>query len=109
MIAAAMIALLACGVFFQLVAAVGLVRFPDLYCRLHVTCLNDTLGSPLILAAAAVHSGASLVTAKLVVLIGLLYLTSPLVGHLLSRAALEAGIRPAGLDDGGGSVDAARD
>lgn len=89
------LALLGCGLFFQLAGAVGLVRFPDLYCRLHVTCLNDTLGGPLVLVAAAAQCGWTLTTAKLCLVIALLYLTSPLVAQLLSRAALEAGVRPA--------------
>ncbi len=93
---AAIAALLAGGVFFQLVAAVGFVRFPDVYCRLHVTCINDTLGGPLVLLAAALFTGATLASAKLVLAVALLYLTSPLVGHLLSRAALEAGVEPVG-------------
>ncbi|MBI4564723.1 MAG: monovalent cation/H(+) antiporter subunit G [Planctomycetes bacterium] len=86
--------LFATGLFFQLVASVGLVRFPDLYCRLHVVGVTDTLGGPLVLLGAAFHLGFSLTAFKLLLAIGFLYLTCPLVGHMLARAAMEAGHAP---------------
>lgn len=85
------VALLAAGLFFQLVAAVGLIRFPDVYCRLHVVGINDTLGAPLILIGAAVWLGATLPALKILLAVAFLYLTSPLVSHLLSWAAVESG------------------
>jgi multicomponent Na+:H+ antiporter subunit G len=86
--------LLAGGLFFQLVAAVGIVRFPDLYCRLHVVGVLDTLGGPLTLLAAATYLMPELISLKLLLAVGFLYMTSPLVGHMLSRAALEGGSEP---------------
>jgi multicomponent Na+:H+ antiporter subunit G len=86
--------LLAAGLFFQVVAATGFVRFPDVFCRLHVTCLTDTLAGPLVLLAAAVWLGPSLVAGKILLAVVFLYFTSPLLGHLLSRAALQSGLRP---------------
>lgn len=86
------IGLLAAGFLFLLVAALGLTRFQDLYMRLHVTGIVDSIGAPLIFLAAAAHTGLSWTSAKLVLAIGILYLTSPLVGHMLGRAAVEAGI-----------------
>jgi len=83
-------ALLAVGIFFLLVAAIGLIRFPDVYSRLHVTGVMDTLGAPLILLAAAVHLGPSLDAAKLLLAIVFLYVTSPLVAHLLAKATYES-------------------
>ena len=95
------------GLFFMLVAAVGFVRFPDVFCRLHVTAILDTLGAPLVLLGAAIVTGLTLTSAKLVLGILFLFTTSPLVGHLLSVAALESGYRAAGsesADDGDGSA-----
>lgn len=88
------IGLVVAGVFFQVVAAVGLVRFRDLYSRLHVVCITDTLGVPLVMTGVALHVGPSLTAGKLLLAIAFLFLTSPLVGHLLSRAALESGLEP---------------
>jgi multicomponent Na+:H+ antiporter subunit G len=94
------LALLACGVGFMLVAAVGFLRLPDAFCRLHVTGILDTLGAPLVLLAAAIWAGPTLTAGKLV--LGLLFLltTSPLVGHLLSRAALRARTRSIAVPPG---------
>jgi len=83
------------GLFFLVVGAVGIVRLPDLFSRLHVTGVLDTLGVPLILIGIAVHLGPRLVSGKLLLATVFLSVTSPLVGHLLARAALEAGHEPA--------------
>jgi multicomponent Na+:H+ antiporter subunit G len=92
-------ALIAAGLFFLAVAAIGFSRLPDVFCRLHVNGVVDTLGGPLILIGVAVHLGPQLVALKL--LLGGLFLaiTSPLVGHLLARAALEAGHQPEVIED----------
>jgi multicomponent Na+:H+ antiporter subunit G len=92
-------ALIAAGLFFLAVAAIGFARLPDVFCRLHVNGVVDTLGGPLILIGVAVHLGPQLVALKL--LLGGLFLaiTSPLVGHLLARAALEAGHQPEVIED----------
>jgi multicomponent Na+:H+ antiporter subunit G len=91
--------LLAAGVFFLAVGAVGFMRLPDVFCRLHVTGVLDTLGAPMIMLGTAVYLGASIVSLKLVLGIVFLVATSPLVGHLLARAALEAGHQPGVIED----------
>ncbi|HUG27955.1 MAG TPA: monovalent cation/H(+) antiporter subunit G [Gemmatimonadales bacterium] len=91
--------LLGTGISFVAVGAIGFVRLPDVFCRLHVTGVMDTLGAPLILLGVAVQLGAQLVSLKLLLVIVFLVLSSPLVGHLLARAALEAGHRPQRLED----------
>jgi multicomponent Na+:H+ antiporter subunit G len=45
------------GAVFTLVAALGILRFPDLYSRSHAASKAGTLGSGLLLAALALHSG----------------------------------------------------
>jgi len=92
-------AIIGIGLFFMLVAAIGFVRLPDLFSRFHVTGVLDTLGAPLVLLGVAVWIGPSLTAGKLVLAIVFLYVTGPLVGHLLSRAAIEAGYRPNVIDD----------
>jgi multicomponent Na+:H+ antiporter subunit G len=87
------------GVFFVLVAAIGFTRLPDVFCRLHVTGVIDTLGAPLILLGTALHIGPELAAGKLVLGLAFIAITSPLVGHLLARAALEAGHRPGVIED----------
>lgn len=87
-------ACIAIGLFFLLVGALGILRFRDLFSRLHVTGVLDTLGVPLVLLGVAIHLGPRLVSAKLLLATVFLAVTSPLVGHLLARAALEAGEQP---------------
>lgn len=91
--------LLGTGVFFLLVGSIGFARLPDVFCRMHVTGVLDTLGAPLIMAATAVYLGLSLVSLKLVLALLFLAVTSPLVGHLLARAALEAGHEAGMIED----------
>jgi multicomponent Na+:H+ antiporter subunit G len=88
------------GAFFLVVAAIGFARLPDVFCRLHVNGVIDTLGAPLVLFGSAVFVGANLVSAKLLLAIAFLVVSSPLVGHLLARAALEAGHEPGVIEEG---------
>lgn len=86
--------LVAAGVFFLGVGALGFVRLPDVFCRVHVIGVIDTLGAPLVMLGAAVLVGGGLVSVKLLLATLFLIATSPLMGHLLSRAALESGYSP---------------
>lgn len=91
------IALFAVGLFFIVVAAIGFCRLPDLYCRMHVTGILDTFGVPVVLLGLTVYNlanGEVITAGKLMLMIIFLYLTSPLIGHLLGRAALEFGYAP---------------
>jgi multicomponent Na+:H+ antiporter subunit G len=83
------------GLFFLLIAAIGFVRLPDVFCRLHITGVVDTLGVPLMLLGVAVYLGPQLTSGKLILALIFLFLTSPLVGHLLASSALQAGQMPA--------------
>lgn len=93
------VVLLGTGLFFLVVATIGFVRLPDVFSRLHVMGIIDTLGVPLVLLAGTVHLWPGLPAVKLV--LGLLFIaiTSPLVGHLLARAALVAGHQPGMIED----------
>jgi multicomponent Na+:H+ antiporter subunit G len=82
------------GVFFLAIGALGFLRLPDVFCRLHVTGVLDTLGAPLILLGSAVYIGPGLVALKLLLGTIFISITGPLVGHLLARAALESGHEP---------------
>jgi multicomponent Na+:H+ antiporter subunit G len=93
----------AVGIFFVAIGALGFLRLPDIFCRLHVTGVMDTLGAPLIMLGAAISLGPRLVSLKLLFGIVFLVATSPLLGHLLARAALEAGLKPRVIEDDTGS------
>jgi multicomponent Na+:H+ antiporter subunit G len=78
---------------FLLVGALGLVRLPGVFNRMHSTTEATTLGASSALLAAALHfrSGASL-TAVLAILF--LFATAPVGAHLISRAAFEEDMKP---------------
>ena len=83
--------LMIAGSVFCLLAAIGIVRLPDLYTRLHAAAKAGPLGTGLILLGAGVADGDGFVLLR--VLIGFLFLvlTTPIAAHLLARAAMHAG------------------
>lgn len=84
------------GTFFILSASIGIVRFPDLYTRLHAATKASTLGISLILIAAFLflYVEHSLVSGKLILAILFLFLTNPVSAHMISRAAHRNGVKP---------------
>ena len=76
------------GSFFLVAGAVGLVRLPDFYARMHAAGLTDTGGAGLILLGLMVQGGISLVTAKLALILVFLWFTSPAACHALAKASL---------------------
>ncbi len=87
-------ACLLAGSFFSLVGALGLVRMPDFYTRMHSASVTDTLGAGLILLGLMLQAGLTLVTAKLIMLGLLIFFTSPASSHALARAAMLRGLQP---------------
>jgi multicomponent Na+:H+ antiporter subunit G len=86
--------LLAAGGVFCVVGGIGLIRMPDFYTRVHAASVTDTLGAGLMLAGLVVQAGLTLISAKLAILLLLIFFTSPSATHALARAALTRGIRP---------------
>ncbi len=87
------ILLLAGGV-FSIIGAVGLLRMPDFYTRLHAASVTDTLGAGLLLAGLLLQAGFTLVAVKLLFLALFIFFTSPAAAHALARAALDRGLSP---------------
>ena len=87
--------LLVCaGVFFYFAGTVGLLRFPDAYCRLHALTKADNLGLGFVVAG-LVCRAASWNTGLLLVLTWVLSLSaSAAVCHLLGQAGLREGVAP---------------
>jgi len=82
------------GLFFLLVAAIGMVRLPDVFARSHAVGLTDTMGAFFMLVGLAIYEGLSLNSLKILVVLSLLYLLNPVVTHATIRAALRAGVKP---------------
>lgn len=76
------------GGFFCVVGALGLVRMPDFYTRMHAASVTDTLGAGLILFGLILQAGLTLVMAKLLIIVLLIAFTSPTATHALAKAAM---------------------
>jgi len=74
------------GAGFTLIAAIGIVRLPDLLTRMHASTKAGTLGSILVLAALGVVFAEGPVIAKTVATILFLLLTAPIAAHMIGRA-----------------------
>jgi len=74
---------------FALIAAVGILRLPDVLTRMHASTKAGTLASALILVALALQFQEIGVTAKAIAGILFLMLTAPLAAHMLGRSAVE--------------------
>ncbi|MBL8367150.1 MAG: monovalent cation/H(+) antiporter subunit G [Candidatus Accumulibacter sp.] len=85
--------LLAGGVFCS-IGALGLLRMPEFYTRLHAASVTDTLGAGLVLLGLILQAGLTLVAVKLVIIGLLLFFTGPVAAHALAKAALNRGLKP---------------
>lgn len=93
------------GIFFNLLAGIGLLRFPDVYTRLHAGTKCTTFGSIFLIGSVvligmrmwwehdvngsvlAIHSAAALIA---------ILLTNPVGAHAIARAAHRSGVKPVG-------------
>jgi multicomponent Na+:H+ antiporter subunit G len=82
------------GLFFLIVAAIGVIRLPDVYSRSHAVSLTDSLGASLMLVGIAFHEGLDTNTLKILVVLALLYILNPVIAHATIRAALRSGLKP---------------
>jgi multicomponent Na+:H+ antiporter subunit G len=82
------------GDVFCVIGAIGLLRMPDVYTRMHAASVIDTLGAGFILLGLMLQSGFTLVAAKLVMVGLLIFFASPTATHALARAAMARGLQP---------------
>lgn len=82
------------GVIFNFFGTVGLLRFPEIYSRMHAITKSSTLGVICILLGSFVYFIAEegIVSAKLLLGIVFLFLTAPVGAHMIARAAYRTGI-----------------
>jgi multicomponent Na+:H+ antiporter subunit G len=95
--------LLLIGLIFVLAGVVGVLRLPDFYARLHATSKCDTLGLGFVVAGVALHTGLTLTTGKILLIIVLVGVVNATAAHALGRAAYRSGLAP--WTTGGGGRD----
>jgi len=97
--------LLGIGIFFNVLAGVGLLRFPDVYTRLHAGTKCTTFGSIFICGSVVIlglkmwyqgsTDGSVLAIHTVGALVAIL-LTNPTGAHAIARAAHKSGVKPVG-------------
>jgi len=86
--------LILAGAVFFLAGTVGLLRFPDVFTRLHALTKADNVGLGLVVAGLALQAESWAATGKILLIWLLVLLASASVAHLVARTALRKGIRP---------------
>lgn len=87
-------ALILAGTFFLLAAALGMLRFPDAYTRLHAATKLVTLGGLGIFGGAALAFVSAQATERVLLVAAFFLLTAPISGYMIAHAAYLRGIRP---------------
>lgn len=82
------------GLFFFTTASLGLLRFPDFYCRLHATGKGDTLGTLLMVIGFIIYEGVHLLSVKFILIPLFLFMASPTVTHSIGRAGVTCDVEP---------------
>ncbi|QTA86250.1 monovalent cation/H(+) antiporter subunit G [Desulfonema magnum] len=91
---------LICGLIFFFGGAVGIIRFPDFYSRLHPAGKLDTMGLLMTMLAMALYSlhdfcvASVLTSLKIILIVVFVFITSPTATHAIVDAGVRAGLEP---------------
>lgn len=86
--------LFAIGTVVLFVGAIGVLRMPTLFTRMHAASMTESLGAIAVLGGLMLQAGLSLATVKLLAILLFLLLTSPTSSYALANAAWMADRRP---------------
>lgn len=75
------------GSFFIMLAALGILKFPDLYTRMHAASKAVSFGSGLMLLATVLYFKSGFVALEAILIILFIFLTTPVASHMISRVA----------------------
>lgn len=78
------------GFLLMIVSAIGVLRLPDFFSRLHASSIGETLGITLAGIGFVIYEGLDLVSLKILIIIAALFLVNPVGTHLIGKAALHA-------------------
>ncbi|MBE0700195.1 MAG: monovalent cation/H(+) antiporter subunit G [Acholeplasmataceae bacterium] len=82
-----MIILLGGGTFFFFVGVVGLLRMPDVFCRMHATTKCDTMGTGMVFLGLMLWQGIGFITLNILVILVFIWLTNPTAAHYIAKSA----------------------
>ena len=94
--------LICAGGLAVIIGAIGLVRLPDVFSRIHASGIVDTAGVALMVLGMILLAPSWLVVVKLVLVGVFLFFTSPISGHAIAQVAHDQGIEPVGRRSGKG-------
>lgn len=86
--------LLAAGIAFFCAGTVGLLRFPDLFSRLHALVKADNLGLGFVASGLALRAESWTAALEILAVWALALLASVTISHLIAHAAIQEGLRP---------------
>ncbi len=75
------------GTFFFFVGVVGLIRMPDVFCRMHATTKCDTMGAGLIYFGLILWQGINFVSLNILLILVFIWLTNPTAAHYIAKSA----------------------
>ena len=81
------------GVLFNLLSAITLIRYPDIYTRLLTSTKCITIGTTSIMFGLVIMNGFSSIGVKALICLLIILLISPVESHVLLRAAKKQGIK----------------
>ena len=86
------VALMVVGAVLSLLAALGVVRMPDVYSRMQSATKASTLGVGCTMLAVAVDFADLAITTRVVLIVAFVFLTAPISAHMIGRAAYYVGV-----------------
>lgn len=79
------------GLVFFVGSAIGMLRLPDFYSRIHASGNSETLGCTLSFIGLMIYEGPTLTAAKMAFVFLLVFMANPIGSHILSKAAYKSG------------------
>jgi multicomponent Na+:H+ antiporter subunit G len=81
------------GAVFSIIAAIGIVRMPDLFLRMQASAKTGTLGVGCTIIGVAIYFGDLGVTIRSAMVVAFLFLTAPIAAHMIARAGYVTGAK----------------
>tara|TARA_B100000686_G_C16171224_1_gene656372 strand:- start:151 stop:471 length:321 start_codon:yes stop_codon:yes gene_type:complete len=86
------------GSLFLLIGAIGLIRMPDVFTRMHAASVMETAGASLIILGLIINTGFTIVSLKLIVILLAIFYISSVATHALARACIHDDLKPIAIN-----------
>ncbi len=84
---------------FTIIGAIGILRFPDFWSRMHAASVTDSAGMILLVVGMCLQAGPTLITVKLLIIAVFIFITGSTSTHAVANAALVSGAKPDSDED----------